>query len=134
MPNDQPRQPLSPESIARLRALQGRFADHSATRGSNRSQGEESTSDALLRLRQWALDRSAYGEEIILNRCGVCGAEEYVSPSGRIMLEHRFERHHPTTVPAHEGEAMPVRRAFGESDRDDEEIFGIPTPRRAAGY
>ena len=129
------RQPLSPESIARLKALQARFAEHSATRGSAAQPNEhmERATAALERFRQWCLDRSEYGEEIILRRCGTCGAEEYLDEaSGRIKLDHHYGPHNPITMPAQEGEALPVRRSFGERDDDDGAIFG--TPRRAAGY
>jgi hypothetical protein len=126
---------LTPGEIARLqaaqRALTGRFADHSATKGAPPSQSPDG--DALRRLQSWALERAPYGAEVILRRCEVCGAEEYTNEAGRILIDHRYGPHHPTTVPAHEGEALPVRRSFGERD-DDDEIFGIPTPRRAAGY
>lgn len=131
---DDERKPLSPESIARLKALQGRFAEHSVTRGGPQPNGGmDRAGEALERLRQWALSKSPYGEEIILHRCNTCGAVEYVDEaSGRLKLDHIFAKHQPITVPAHEGEVMPVRRPFGERDDDDDAIFG--SPRRAAGY
>ena len=130
-------QPLSPENIARLKALQTRFAEHSVTRGSAPNDGDrmDRATAGLEQFRQWCLSQSEYGEEVILRRCPVCGAEEYLDTSGRLKLDHHFPQHNPITVPAHDGEAMPVRRSYTDRDTDDDDddrIFG--TRRRAAGY
>lgn len=44
-----------------------------------------------------ALERSRTGVETVLQRCDVCGAEEHRTLGGRLVIEHFYAAHHPST-------------------------------------